>query len=301
MADHPPQIFDADLVHAHMRRALAMGPADFLLTRACEDVRDRLDVIMRPFADVLDLATPLPVLAPVLAQEGRQITRAAYVGTGTAGEILLSGEHLPFAPASFDLCVSLLALQSINDLPGFLLQIRRLLRPDGLFLGCVMGGQSLQEVRLSFAQAESEVRGGASPRVAPFADVRDMGALMQRAGFTLPVSDCDTCVVRYADAFAALRDLRAMGATNALVGRDHKALRRDVLMRAVQIYHERFADADGRVRLTFDLLWCSGWAEHESQQKPLKPGSAKMRLADALGVVEEQLPNAPAKLSGGEE
>lgn len=288
-AHHVPQIFDAPLVRAHMRRALAMGPVDFLLQRAAEDMVDRLNVIMRPFPAILDVATPLPVVGPLLAGQGRQISRAAFVPVGP-DDVLLSDESLPFAPNSFDLCISLLALQSINDLPGFMLHIRRILRPDGLFLGCLLGGQSLREVRHVFAQAESELRGGASPRVAPFADVRDMGGLLQRAGFALPVTDRDEFIVRYADAFAVFRDLRAMGATNALVARARTGLRRDVVMRAAELYHQLFADADGRVRLSFELIWVSGWAAHESQQKPLKPGSAKMRLADALGTVEGRLP-----------
>jgi SAM-dependent methyltransferase len=299
---HVPQIFDTPLVHAHMRRAFAMGPADFLLTRAVEDMADRLDVIMRPFPAVLDLATPLPLAGAVLAGHERQITRAAFVPTG-ADDVVLSDETLPFAPESFDLCVSLLALQSINDLPGFLVHIRRVLRPDGLFLGCLLGGQSLMEVRHVLARAEEEIRGGVSPRVAPFADVRDMGGLLQRAGFTLPVSDSDRLIVRYDHAFAVFRDLRAMGATNALTARSKMALRRDIVMRAAELYHELYGDEDGRVRLTFELIWVSGWAAHESQQKPLKPGSAQMRLADALGVVEGQGPqrgenndgSAPAK------
>ena len=147
----------------------------------------------------------------------------------------------------------------------------------------------LQELRLALAEAEEAITGGVSPRVAPFADLRDMGGLLQRAGFALPVTDVDTLTVRYSSMFGLLRDLRGMGATNALVARDPRPLRRAVLMRAAEIYQSRFADPDGRLRATFDFVWLSGWAPHESQQKPLQPGSAKARLADALGAVERKV------------
>jgi hypothetical protein len=163
------------------------------------------------------------------------------------------------------------------------------LAPDGLFLACLPGGRTLEELRFALMQAEDEVTGGASPRVAPFADLRDFGALLQRAGFALPVADVDLVTIRYPHMFRLMADLRAMGATNALVHRMRKPTRRAVFLRAAEIYAERFADADGRVRATFELVWLSGWAPHESQQKPLKPGSAKMRLADALKTSEQKL------------
>src|SRR6185312_2614985 len=195
-------------------------------------------------------------------------------------------EALPFADASLDLVVSGLALQFVNDLPGTLIQVRRALKPDGLFLAALAGGDSLAELRQSFAEAESEMDGGASPRVAPFADVRELGALLQRAGFALPVIDSERLTVRYASAFALMHDLRRMGATNVLVERRRVPLRRATLSRMADIYAGRFADADGRLRATFEIVWLSGWAPHESQQKPLKPGSAAQRLADALGTTE---------------
>jgi SAM-dependent methyltransferase len=284
MSSDVPHIFDQQAISAHMRRALALGPADFLLQRVVAEAEERLDLISRPFPDVLDVLTPLPLLAQSMARAGRQITRATLVRTGP-DEVILGDESLPFAAENFDLCLSLLALQSVNDLPGLMLHIRRCLRPDGLFLGCLMGGQSLTEVRHVFAQAEEELLGGASPRVAPFADVRDCGALLQRAGFTLPVADAERIIVRYDNAFAVFHDLRAMGATNALVARAKGGLRRAVVMRAAQLYAQHFADDDGRLRLTFDVIWLSGWAAHDSQQKPLKPGAAQMRLADALTAV----------------
>ena len=177
-------------------------------------------------------------------------------------------EFLPFEPESFDLVVSALALQYVNDLPGTLLQIRRALAPDGLLLAALAGGQTLHELRAVLAQAEAEIAGGASPRVAPLSDLRDMGALLQRAGFALPVADVDAVVVRYDNLFALARDLRAMGATNALVERAKRPLRRAVFFRAAEIYAQKFADRDGRIRATFEFVWLSGWAPHESQQKP---------------------------------
>jgi SAM-dependent methyltransferase len=182
--------------------------------------------------------------------------------------------------------VSALALQFVNDLPGTLIQIRRALRPDGLFLAAMIGGDSLAELREAFAQAEAEVEGGVSPRVAPFADLRDLGALLQRAGFALPVTDVDRLTVRYASPLALMHDLRRMGAGNALSERRRTPLRRATLRRVLEIYAERFADPDGRIRATFEIVWLSGWAPHESQQQPLKPGSAKTRLADALRAQE---------------
>ena len=174
----------------------------------------------------------------------------------------------------------------MNDLPGTLIQIRRALKPDGLFLAALIGGDSLTELREAFAEAESEIEGGVSPRVAPFADVRELGALLQRAGFALPVVDSDRLTVRYQSVFALMRDLRRMGATNVLIERRRTPLRRATLQRMAEIYAQRFADPDGRVRATFEIAWLSGWVPHESQQKPLKPGSARARLADALGTKE---------------
>ena len=203
-------------------------------------------------------------------------------------------EALPFADASLDLVVSALALQGVNDLPGVLVQISRALKPDGLFMAALFGGDTLSELRQSFAQAEAEIEGGASPRVAPFADVRAMGALLQRTGFALPVTDTERITVRYASLLSLLRDLRRMGATNALAERRRLPLRRPTLLRAMEVYGERFADPDGKVRATFEIVWVSGWAPDASQQQPLRPGSAKTRLADALGAVEIGAGEKPA-------
>jgi SAM-dependent methyltransferase len=193
---------------------------------------------------------------------------------------------LPFKDASLDLVVSVLALQFVNDLPGTLAQVRRALKPDGLFLAALAGGETLTELRQSFAAAEAEVEGGVSPHVAPFVELRDAGGLLQRAGFALPVTDLDRLTVRYDSVFALMADLRRMGATNVLTQRRRMPLRRTTLLRMAEIYAEQFADPDGRVRATFEIIWLSGWAPHTSQQQPLRPGSAATRLADALRTRE---------------
>lgn len=282
-----PRLFDVHALALHAERAMRLNqPADFLLQRAASDLSDRLAVVLRDFEHRLDLGTPLPLAARMLAQKPGQLTRLVQPGwpTGNGPWTTVESplETLPLAPESFDLAVSLLALQSVDDLPGTLIQVRRALKPDGLFIACLLGGETLTELRQSFLEAEIAVEGGASPRVAPFADLRDCGALLQRAGFALPVTDVDRVTVRYSDPFALMRELRAMGAANPLAERRRGFLRRETLMKAAQIYAERFSDHDGRVRATFDLVWMSGWVPHESQQKPLKPGSAKMSLAEAL-------------------
>ena len=267
-------------------RALREGYADFLVARAAEDLHQRLGVVLRDFPLAVDIATPTTAAAEVLRRDPRigSVVRLAHVAE--PGAILGDEERLPFGGERFDLAVSLLSLQAVNDLPGTLIQIRRSLKPDGLFMGCLLGGSTLTELRQAFTQAEAEVEGGASPRIAPFADVRDVGGLLQRAGFALPVADGEIVRVRYRDPFGLMRDLRAMGLTNSLIDRRRMPLRRATLMRAAAIYAERFADPDGRIPATFEMVWLSGWAPHESQQKPLRPGSAKMRLAEALGVPE---------------
>ena len=277
----PIRIFDRGLQRRRLARALAKSPADFLLNRAAEDLVERLQTVNRSFASCLDLGTPGPELAQRLAFiPGTQVFRLApLLETLLPGRILnLVGdeEALPFAPQSFDLVVSALALQSVNDLPGALLQIRHVLKPDGLLLACLAGGRTLHELRTAFAVAESDILGGISPRVAPFVDVRDMGGLLQRAGFALPVADIEPLTARYDTMFDLMADLRAMGATNTLIERARRPLRPAILIRAAEIYAERFSDPDGRVRATFELLFISGWAPHESQQKPLAPGSAKI-------------------------
>lgn len=278
-------VFDRTLGRRRLRRALAAGYPDFLLTRAVEDLGERLGTVLRQFELALDIATPLPLVATALAGRAGRIVRMAEAEGGIA-DLVGDCEALPFGIGRADLAVSLLALHGVNDLPGALVQIRRALRADGLFVGCLLGGRTLQELRQVLLQAEAETSGGASPRVAPFADLRDMGSLLQRAGFALPVVDSELVTVRYRDILGLLRDLRAMGWTNALAQRSRTGLRRSTLMRAAALYAEQFADEDGRLRASFEIVWLSGWAPHESQQKPLRPGSAKARLADALGVPE---------------
>jgi SAM-dependent methyltransferase len=289
----PTKLFDRGLVDARRRRALAGGleGADFLLSAAVDDLVDRLAAVKRSFPLALDLATPLPSLAERLVANAAigtvlRLDRLAETITNRETGVIGDPEFLPFRAESLDLVASALALHWIEDLPGALAQIRRALKPDGLFIANLIGGETLRELRESFAFAEAELTGGASPRVAPFAELRDLGALLQRAGFALPVIDQDRLTVRYGSAIELMRDLRMMGAGNALIERSRKPLRRDVLMRAAEVYAERFADADGRIRATFDIVSLSGWAPHESQQQPLRPGSAKTRLADALGVAE---------------
>jgi len=284
-----PLIFDRRLLRARRVRAAAHEPATFLVERAAEDLAGRLSAILRKFDLALDLGTPTDAVRSALANRVGAIVAVDPVASQLAGECLAVAadeEALPFRDASLDLVVSALTLQFVNDLPGTLIQIRRALRPDGLFLAAMIGGDSLAELREAFAQAEAEVEGGVSPRVAPFADLRDLGALLQRAGFALPVTDVDRLTVRYASPLALMHDLRRMGASNALSERRRTPLRRTTLHRVFEIYAERFADPDGRIRATFEIVWLSGWAPHESQQKPLKPGSAKTRLADALRTQE---------------
>jgi SAM-dependent methyltransferase len=285
-------IFDRALLRRRRRRAAASGPVTFLLDRVAEDMVERLSAVLRRFDLVLDLGTPGAAVRTALARLesiGTIIAADAlpeYVTTGAGKSVVADEEALPFADGALDLVVSALALQFVNDLPGALVQIRRALKPDGLFLAALVGGETLTELRQSFAAAESEIEGGVSPRVAPFADLRELGALLQRAGFALPVADVDRLTVRYDSAFALMHDLRRMGATNALLARRRTPLRRATLMRMAEIYADRFADADGRVRATFEIVWLSGWAPHPDQQQPLKPGSAKTRLAAALGTRE---------------
>jgi SAM-dependent methyltransferase len=268
-----PRLFDRELLRLRQRRAPRGEPATFLLDRVVEELEERLAAVLREFADVADIWTPGGAL--------RVASRSRFKSVTSIGPV--SGqETLSLQPESIDLAVSALALQFVNDLPGVLTQIRRALRPDGLLLAAMLGGDTLTELRQAFAAAEAEREGGVSPRVAPFADVRDIGQLLQRAGFALPVTDVDRIVVRYDNAFGLMHDLRRMGATNILIERRRTPTRRATLLRMAEIYGERFVDPDGRIRATFDVIWLSGWAPHESQQKPLRPGSAKASLAEAV-------------------
>ena len=277
MASNPaaaPVLFDRALLRDRLRRAQKMGPATFLLERVTEDMAERLNAVLRDFKDVAEVGTAADQVAHALA--GR-FERYARIDLPTR-----ESEPLAIEAQSLDLVVSALAFQFVNDLPGVLAQIRRALRPDGLLMAAMIGGDTLTELRQSFATAESELESGISPRVAPFADLRDVGALLQRAGLALPVTDVDRIVVRYDNAFGLMRDLRRMAATNILVERRRMPTRRATMLRMAEIYSERFADPDGRIRATFDIIWLSAWSPHESQQKPLRPGSAKASLEAAV-------------------
>lgn len=266
------------------RRARAgFREAAFLHQRAAADLAERLEAIPRRFERVLALGGEGLVSAEIAARP----ELAARVGDVIEASLAdIDPEHLPYAAGAFDLIVAPLALTWVNDLPGALVQLRLALKPDGLLLASLFGGETLNELRLSLLEAESELTGGAAMRVAPFADLQDVAGLLQRAGFALPAADRDVVTVRYGEPVRLLADLRAMGETAALADRAPRNLSRRILARASDLYRQRFSDADNRVRATFEILTATGWAPHESQQKPLKPGSAKTRLADALGTKE---------------
>lgn len=290
-----PQIFDDDLVCLRRERAAAgASDHDFLLHRVADDFAERLEIVKREFPVAVDLGAlsgvigrrigSLPSIGSVVSVE-----RSARLLAQCHGAKVLGREDLlPFAEASLDLVVSGLALQVVNDLPGSLVQVRRALKPDGLFLAALLGGATLHELREAWLVAESEVRGGASPRVAPFADVRELGSLLQRAGFALPVVDSDVVTVTYASPLALMAELKAMGASNMLTERSRVPVTRRLLARAAEIYCERFGRANGRVPATFEILTLTAWTPHESQQQPLRPGSATTRLADALKTTENK-------------
>lgn len=282
-------VFDTEQVLARRRRAFGqpVPGADFLMRHAAEDLALRLSTTGRTFSRGGVLHSLTGHARDALAASGKVETIVSVESDSglpahDTGTVESGPETVGLDGQSLDLAVTLLTLHDVNDTPGFLTQVRHALKPDGLFLGAMTGAGTLAELRESLLAAETEMTGGAAPRVHPFADVRTAGALLQRAGFALPVTDFETLTVRYADALALMRDLRAMGATNALAKRSRKPLRRDVLARAAEIYAERFSDADGRIRATFSIVWLSGWAPDPSQQKPLKPGSASHSLADVL-------------------
>ncbi len=285
------EIIDKALLRRRMKRAGARGDrgATFLMERVIEDLAERLAGIERRFPIAVAHGGQSAALARALAHSGKvgkvfrlEATEAAFSDSSPSGAVG-DEETLPLAPASIDLFASTLALQFSNDLPGALVQIRTALRPDGLFLAAMTGGRTLTELREALFTAESELRGGASPRVVPTADTRDLGALLQRAGFALPVADRDVLTVRYESAFGLFTDLKAMGATNALTQRERRPPGRRLFRRAAEIYAECFSDADGRVRATFEIVSLSGWAPDEGQQKSARRGSGQVSLAAVLG------------------
>ena len=290
MTDRPSQpiLFDRALMRARRHRAAPLfHDHDFLVRQAATGLAERLAGINRTFDRAINLGAYRGALwqaePPIeTVAEAIECDLSAAMLSGSRPGLVVDEEWLPFRPQSLDLVTSLMTLHMVNDLPGALIQIHRALRPDGLFLGALLGGETLTELRQAIGLAEIECEGGLSPRVAPFADIRDLGSLLQRAGFALPVVDAERLTVRYRDPLRLFRDLRGMAATNMLVERRKQPLRRATLQRCLEIYAEKFALPDGRLPATFDILYLTGWAPHESQQKPLKPGSARMRLADAL-------------------
>lgn len=290
-------VFDRALIARRRDRAAPLAGAHaFLLERVADDLAERLQIVRRTFPVALSLGAYNGTV-------GGRIRSLDRVGTVVECElsprllahcrgprVLADEEALPFGDGTLDLIVSGLSLQFVNDLPGALVQARRALKPDGLLLAAVLGGETLSELRSVWLEAEAEIEGGVSPRVAPVADGRDLGGLLQRAGFALPVVDSDIVHVSYATPLALMQEIKAMGASNALVERRRTPTRRQTLLRACEIYTDRFSRLDGRVVATFEILTLTAWVPHESQQKPLRPGSAKSRLSDALGTVEERLP-----------
>jgi len=289
-------VFDRALLRRRRDRAAAgLRAHDFLFAEAAERLADRLDDVTRKFPVALDLGCHDGTLARVLKGRGGIETlvqcdlspaMARAAAANGAPTLAADEEALPFARASFDLIVSVLALHWVNDLPGTLIQIRHALKPDGLFLGAFLGGTTLTELRTALIEAELAEEGGASPRVAPFAELRDAAGLLQRTGFALPMADTDRIAVTYAHALALMRELRAMGESNILEARRRGFTRRATLARAAAIYGEKFTQPDGRVPATFEIVTLTGWAPHPCQPQPLEPGSATTRLADALGAEE---------------
>ncbi|MCA0356177.1 MAG: methyltransferase domain-containing protein [Proteobacteria bacterium] len=292
-----PLLFDRALLRQRLDRAAPeFGAADFLKARAAQDVVMRLETILRRFPVAVDLGARNGHFFKALSESDARANLDTLIEADLSGRMLAGREslrvvadeeRLPFGDATLDLVVSTLSLHWTNDLVGALIQIRRALRPDGLFVGAIFGGATLTELRQCLLAAEAELSDGASMRVSPFADAIDAAGLLQRAGFALPVADVDRVKVRYGHPIALLRDLRKMGETSVLLDRSRRPLTRRVLFRAMELYVERFAEADGKVPATFEIVSVTGWAPHDSQQKPLRPGSAKMRLADALGTQEQ--------------
>lgn len=288
------RIFDQALAAKRRERAMANtgSGAGFLLDIAAQELAERLSVVERHFDAAAELHGGTGIAARLALASGkiggieRVETSASFAGPGQAVTIA-SLEDVPLQPASVNLVLSPLSLHLVNDTPGALVRIRRALKPDGLFLAAIPGAGTLSELRDVLLAAEAELMGGASPRVIPFVDVRDMGALLQRAGFALPVVDVETYTARYDSLFPLMRDIRAMGMANPLSGRSRRPVPRALFVRAAELYAERYSDPDGRIRASFSIIYASGWAPHESQQQPLKPGSAKMRLADALKAGHE--------------
>lgn len=288
----PPQIFDRARL-ARRRQKIAAGFADyeFLRRRVSSDLQGRLDDTPRTFDRALELGTADGSLMAALLGSGKvksalaADTAPAFLEAAGAKGLetsLADEENLPFAGGAFDLVLAPLTLHWVNDLPGALVQIRRVLKPDGLFLGALFGAGTLAELRDVMAEAETEMTGGLSPRLSPLPGLRDMAGLLQRAGFALPVADRDSVTVRYSAPESLLKDLKGMGERAAFAAGTSRPLPRRVLARALELYRERYSDPDGRVRASFEIVHLSGWAPAPNQPQPLKPGSGKVSLADAV-------------------
>lgn len=277
------------------RAAASYGEYAFLKDRVSSDIIERLADTPRMFERALELGAHDGRLSTRLIESGKvdeivttDLSSGMVAASGARGldAIVADEERLPFGDARFDLVVSLLSLHWVNDLPGTLIQIRKTLRPDGLFLAALPGAGTLSELRASLIQAETDITGGASPRVSPLPGLADMAGLLQRAGFALPVADRDTLTVRYDNLFALLKDVKGMGERAAFQS-GTQPLSRRVLMRAAEIYTEQFSDEDGRIRASVELVWLSGWAPAPHQPRPKRPGSATASLAAAIGAVEK--------------
>ncbi len=297
-----PNIFDRTLLTRRRTRAARDAAShDFLLRHVTEDIADRLSIIQRQFPVGLNLGAHTGVLSRRLRELGSigplidADPSPAMLAQCDGPRLAVDEELLTFGPGTLDLVVSALALQFVNDLPGVLAQIRQALKGDGLFLAALLGAGSLAELREAFLIAETELYGGATPRVAPFADVRTLGGLLQRAGLALPVADVDSLRVTYPHPLALMAEIKAMGASNVLTERSRRPMTRRLLARAAEVYAERFGTPDGRVPATFEIVTLTGWAPDPTQPKPLRPGSAKTRLADALGIPEGKIPPSEKK------
>ena len=292
-------IFDRRQVRLHRDRAAPIFENhDFLFREVADRLCDKLLDVNRSFSRILDLGCHRGELGAHLLKDKpellirQDLSHKMLEYTGGLN-VQADEEFLPYRPESLDLVLSNLSLHWVNDLPGALVQIRNSLKPDGLFLGAMFGGETLTELRQSLMQAEINMGKGSAPHISPFVDVRDAGSLLQRAGFALPVVDTDRITVTYKDALSLMTELRGMGEGNALSKKFKGLSSREMIMETARVYHDLFADERGRIKVTFDILYLMGWAPHESQQKPLKPGSAKMRLADVLGVKEQSTGEKP--------
>lgn len=288
--DNPAIIFDRRALRRNRDRAAKKFNAHhFLIAEVADRLYDKYRDITRNFNHILDLGCHDGLLAGLLKDKFviRQDLSRNFLADAGGVRVQADEEFLPYRPGALDLVLSNLSLHWVNDLPGCLSQIRQILKPDGLFLSALFGGESLTELRQSLLEAEMNVRGGASPRISPFVDVRDAGSLLQRAGFALPVVDTDRITVTYENAFALMRELRGMGEANILTKRFHGMTSSRVMMECARIYQEKFTDPRGRITVTFDIIYMMGWSPHKTQQQPLKPGQGKVSLTDVFGEGNE--------------